>query len=49
MFVSFSRQNKGRLKRKKLMEFSIKLAEWVPDDPDFHKKSIYGLKILYFA
>ena len=32
------------------MEFSIKLAKWVLDDPVLHfKKYIYGLKMLYFT
>ena len=31
---------KGRFQKKKLMEFSIKLAGWVLDAPDFHKKKL---------
>ena len=27
---------RGSFKKKKLKEFSIKLAGWVVDDPDFH-------------
>ena len=37
----------GFKKKKKLMEFSFKLAGWVLDDPVFHY--IYVLKMLYFA
>ena len=39
----------GTVSKKKLMEGSIKLAEWVLNDPVFHKKKKNGLNTLYFA